>query len=195
MIDRVELERNYWDEAALDPEVDIKYISDISTEEMLMAIDDGGDSDFYKGTLAKGIALDIGCGVGRIADSLHAVGIDISEKMLEIARSRQSQSWPEKYHLCDGRTIPFENDIFDTAYSVLLFQHLEADTIQNYIKETFRVLKPGGVFRFQFVEGDSHEGEFAHDYSYIQMSDWLREAGFIVDKVDFQWTWVTARKP
>jgi Methylase involved in ubiquinone/menaquinone biosynthesis len=72
--------------------------------------------------------------------------------MIEIARSRFSdrdnmpKNWVN-YQVNDGRTLPFANpELFDFVYSVLLFQHLEGTTILGYMQETYRVLKPGGIF-------------------------------------------------
>lgn len=189
MTDRVELERNYWDEAALDPEVDIKYISDISTEECLDAL---GDE-----VVEPGMILDIGCGVGRISNEVGAVGIDISENMLEIAR--KGERFDDQYWMCDGRNIPFPDDTFDSAYSMLLFQHLQADAFRQYIGEIFRVLKIGSIFRFQFIEGISNE-PFSNHYPLKLVELWLEEAGFgLPESIDRglghpQWTWISVVK-
>lgn len=195
-LDRKKLERDYWDKAALDPEVDEKYISDISTEECIDALDPDGE-DYLEGVLAPGMILDIGCGVGRIANQVGAVGIDISEKMLEIAR--RNAIWPSQYHLSDGRTIPFSDETFDSAYSMLLFQHLEGPTIYGYMQEVFRVLKPGGMFRFQYIPGTERE-PFSNHYDTKQIRKWLKLSGLEFVKEDEglchpQWSWVTARKP
>lgn len=202
-MNRIDLEREYWNEAALDPDVDRKYISDVSTEECLAALD----------APKLGKILDVGCGVGRIANALseggHSkrkiFGIDISEEMLDLADDRR-RCWPysikyngNEYKLCDGRTIPYKDSSINFAYSMLLFQHLKADTIQSYMKETYRVLEPKGIFRFQFIEGDEQE-PFSNHYSLDQMKTWLEDARLEFIKADKglchpMWTWVTARKP
>jgi len=189
-MNRVDLERDYWDKAALDPDVDTKYISDVSTEEMIEAL---GDDVAEPGTLF----LDVGCGVGRISNDLGAIGIDISKNMLEIAR--KNEFFDEQYHLSDGRTIPFTDNFFESAYSMLLFQHLKDDAIANYLIQVNRVLKPDGVFRFQFIQGTEKE-PFSNHYSLEQIKIWCDMAGLKIEKVDEglvhpQWTWITARKP
>lgn len=68
----------------------------------------------------------------------------------------------------------------------------------NPSKETYRVLKPGGIFRFQFIEGIEQE-PFSNHYSLDDMKQWLNDAGLEFVKADqglchFQWTWVTAKK-
>ena len=104
---RLDQEKTYWNECAKDPDVDIKYISDVSTEDCLDAI----------GVL-DGFVLEIGCGVGRLMHSA-CTGIDISEDMLKIARKRKPDCTFIKN---DGRTIPFEDSFFDSVYCVLVFQ-------------------------------------------------------------------------
>lgn len=194
---RIDLEREYWNEAALDPNVDRKYISDISTDEMIEALEISNEflSD------SDGRVLEIGCGVGRMLYALdfsapRFYGIDISENMLDIACEKD---YAVRLSICDGRTIPEGLLDFDFVYSVLVFQHLKADTIQSYIQETFRVLEPGGIFRFQFIEGDEQE-PFSNHYSLDQMKTWLEDARLEFIKADKglchpMWTWVTARKP
>lgn len=194
MADRLELEREYWNKAAQDPDVDIKYISDVSTEECLEALNgvDGGET------------LEIGCGVGRITNRLAQrqcwgiYGIDISQSMLEIATERSYWKHGTTYKLTDGRSIPFEANKFSGVYSVLLFQHLEPASVHDYILETSRVLKPGGIFRFQFIEGIENE-PFSQHHKLEDLQICLGTHGFKIDKTDQglchpQWTWITARK-
>ena len=177
-MDRVQQEKDYWDSAALDPDVDQKYISDISTEECIKALELPEDPFYF---------LDLGCGVGRLSfevaqkENVFGHGIDISLEMIEIARSRFSdrdnmpKNWVN-YQVNDGRTLPFANpELFDFVYSVLLFQHLEGTTILGYMQETYRVLKPGGIFRFQYIPGTENE-PFSKHYDTRQMRKWLQVA-------------------
>lgn len=194
-MNRIDLEREYWDKAALDPDVDEKYISDISTEEMIEALEIPDKASYF---------LDIGCGVGRIANSLanksrKIYGVDISREMIRIADDRKTFQHMV-FWVNDGRTIPkLTEGIIDFAYSMLLFQHLPQEAIRSYISETRRVLKHGGIFRFQFIEGTEQE-PFSNHYSLEDIKLWLEDAGLEFVKADkglchFQWTWVTARKP
>lgn len=40
--------------------------------------------------------------------------------------------------------FPYSSNAFDVAFGASLFTHLELDAAENYLRETFRVLKPGG---------------------------------------------------
>jgi demethylmenaquinone methyltransferase/2-methoxy-6-polyprenyl-1,4-benzoquinol methylase len=74
------------------------------------------------------------------------VGIDISEKMLEIGRQKVQKEGLTKYidlHSGDGETINFANDSFDAvmvAFGVRNFQNLEQG-----LAEIRRVMKPGAL--------------------------------------------------
>jgi SAM-dependent methyltransferase len=43
--------------------------------------------------------------------------------------------------------IPFEDDTFDVVYSSHFIEHIERDSVANFIAECFRVLKHGGIIR------------------------------------------------
>jgi SAM-dependent methyltransferase len=183
MRSRITVEKAYWNKAALDPDVDVKYISDLSTKECLEALGE-----------IKGTALEIGCGVGRLMkDGYH--GIDISQAMLDIAVGRKPKC---TFHLCDGRTIPYADEHFDSVYSVLLFQHLPIEAVEGYIVEAYRVLKSGGTLRFQFIEGIEDE-PFSKHHDCPRIIDLLLKTGFTVGTVDeglahSSWVWLTGKK-
>lgn len=180
---RVTLEKNYWNTASNHPDVEQKYICDIGDHERKKAL---GDMD--------GRVLEIGCGIGRLLKP-HWFGIDISQKMLNIAKNLKPIC---NYQVNDGRTIPHEDEYFDHVYCVLVFQHIPFEGVESYIKEAARVLKDEGTFRFQFIEGDE-DAPFSkhHDLKKIKKS--LKDAGLTVTKVKKgfghdSWTWVHSQK-
>lgn len=179
---RSELEKNYWQVAALDVDVEKKYICDMDDEERDKAL----------GKLT-GRVLEIGCGTGKLLKP-HWHGIDISERMLLLAKNKKPYC---NYKLSDGRTIPYEDDYFDSVYCVLVFQHIPFDGFVQYIKEAARVLKPNGQFTFQFIEGKK-EGEFSQHHNLVKVKKELKDAGFTITSeekglVHHQWTWIKAK--
>jgi SAM-dependent methyltransferase len=44
---------------------------------------------------------------------------------------------------------PFPSDAFDVVYCAFVFQHMPKTSVFNYLREVHRVLKAGGVIRFQ----------------------------------------------
>lgn len=195
-MNRIEEERQYWNKAAKDPDVDRKYIADVDTEECL--------TKAIRPHLKYGVTLDLGCGVGRLTIPIaedtdsFVYGLDISENMLRIAAKRSKGLKNIQYLDNDGRYIPFDDDFFDSVYSMLLFQHLPFEAVGQYIREVGRVLKSGGKFRFQFIEGAEDE-PFSKHHSLGGIDAACGFAGLQIinmDKglIDPQWTWVTAVK-
>lgn len=185
-MNREDIEKDYWNKSALDPDVDVKYISDIDKEPYLEKL----------GTL-KGKVLDIGCGVGRLMKSTY-YGIDISENMLKIAKKRLPKA---TFKLCNGRSIPFDDNYFDNTYAVLLFQHIPFGAVKDYISEANRVLKKGGSFTFQYIADDDNKdtGSLSFNHNTNDMLVTLLKNNFWITKfskgdVHPLWTWITAVK-
>ena len=105
--------------------------------------------------------LEIGCGAGRVTRALarkfgevHAV--DVSGEMIAQARkalANQPNAHVYQNNGMDLSVIP--SGQFDFAFSTIVFQHIPSrEVIHNYVKEVARLLKPGGLFKFQ-VQGDN----------------------------------------
>lgn len=104
----------------------------------------------------RGLALDFGCGVGRLSRALAAyfdqvVGVDISESMIERARELNAA-----YPACSFvlNTEPdlrlFPDAHFDMIYTNIVLQHVPSQpAIRSYIAEFVRVIRPGGLMVFQ----------------------------------------------
>lgn len=103
-----------------------------------------------------GLAVEIGCGLGRICLALterfdHVVGYDISAEMLDQARAVVADR-PVDLRLTDGASLPgLQDRSADFVLTFTVFQHIpDVDVIRSYISEAGRVLAPGGVFAFQW---------------------------------------------
>ncbi|HUH99408.1 MAG TPA: class I SAM-dependent methyltransferase [Nitrososphaerales archaeon] len=113
--------------------------------------------------------LDIGCGCGRIAIPLTKYfdgtaeyqGFDASPKPVEWCQKAITPRFPNfKFRVTDtfsqrynpsGHAIasklsfPYEDDKFTFAFAGSVFTHMLPEEIPNFIAETSRVLRPGGV--------------------------------------------------
>lgn len=58
-------------------------------------------------------------------------------------------------HVADMRQLPFEAGTFDAAMSVAAIDHLEWPDIEQTMRETARVLKPGGQFLVVSLNSDA----------------------------------------
>ncbi len=101
------------------------------------------------------MALDFGCGIGRVTQALarhfeNVYGVDVSEKMIFKAKEyNKNEKITFIQNTADDLKI-FDDNKFNFIYSVITLQHIpDKNQIKNYLKEFFRVLKPGGVLFFQ----------------------------------------------
>ncbi len=102
-------------------------------------------------------ALEIGCGPGRLMVPLsrffHEIhGVDVSEEMVHLARQNLASVANAYVQASEGTDLAqFPCDLFDFIYSFAVFQHIpRKEVVFNYLRETHRVLKTGGVARLQF---------------------------------------------
>ena len=92
--------------------------------------------------------LDVGCGTGWLIDNLakqHGAiyhGIDISENMLEKAKSKNIKN--AKFTLGCSDKLPYEDNTFDIVTCVQSFHHYPQQDAA--IEEAYRVLKEGGLY-------------------------------------------------
>lgn len=99
--------------------------------------------------MQRGIALELGCGAGRLtkrlsADFVNVIAVDVSEGMLAYARvhiPHANINWI-RY---DGEKLPVEDESVDAVFSCHVLQHYPSNFEQRAaFKEIYRVLKQGG---------------------------------------------------
>lgn len=91
--------------------------------------------------------LDVGCGNGRLLESLkekkiNYTGIDSSKELIKIARKKYKE---EKFEIMDMEKLDFPDKTFDAAFSIASLHHLPTkDLRREALRETRRVLKKEG---------------------------------------------------
>jgi SAM-dependent methyltransferase len=83
--------------------------------------------------------LEVGGGNGLQARTLADAGLDVVS--IDIESAGDTMFYPVQIY--DGRAIPFEAGSFDYVFSSNALEHVE--NIEDLLRETARVLKPGGV--------------------------------------------------
>ena len=133
--------------------------------------------------------LEIGCGAGRVTRAFAGFfgevwGVDISREMVRQAREAcagfsnahvirnngkdlRAVSSPWRVRL--GLARPIE---FDFAFSFMVFQHIpNRGIIENYVREVHRLLRPGGLFKFQVQGSPLAEAEVRHSWVGVPFSE------------------------
>ena len=134
--------------------------------------------------------LDAGCGPGldarRFTDKgFNVVGIDLSEKMIEFAKKTAPKA---EFRIMDFRQLAFGSSSFDAIWFNASLLNIKKEEAPKALKETHRVLKPGGLM-FVSVKQGSGEGFIKDEryggmekyyafYSENELKQRLKDAGF-----------------
>jgi SAM-dependent methyltransferase len=152
--------------------------------------------------------LEIGCGIGRLLKPLservaQATGVDISGEMIRLGREALADRPNVRLERTDGDLSSVADGSLDLVYSHIVFQHVPARTaVSRYFAEAARVLKPGGVFRFQVDGRRGRWYPFPDTWHGVRFAAGalrreISELGFeVVDLTGegTQYMWVTARR-
>ena len=91
--------------------------------------------------------LDCGCGTGPMISLLHEkdsskhyVGLDLTPKMIEVAKSKNLKG--TEWVVGDCEALPFEDESFDVIICTNSFHHYPNP--QSFFNSAKRVLRPGG---------------------------------------------------
>lgn len=197
--------RRDWDDRARENALYYIVTDAADSEEQFAASGDQSVRDIIKDVEppvpSQATVLEIGCGIGRMLRPLAARfgtvhGVDVSAEMIERAKARLGDLGNVHVWLTDGSSLkPIRSGSVDLVISYLVFQHIpDAAVVETNIREAFRVLKPGGVFKFQVAgrpdteEAASVERARAKDtwcgvnYSDAEIRQTVERAGFRVRK-------------
>ncbi len=123
--------------------------------------------------------LDIGCGWGGLVIhavehfGVHAVGINLSEQQIEVARDRIDKAGLQDkavIELRDYREISASGETYDAIVSVGMSEHVGRERLPDYFGAAYAALKPGGVFLNHAISEsvvarpDNRDGSFIEHY-------------------------------
>lgn len=148
-------------------------------------------ADIQRKTGAGPVA-EVGCGPGRIAAHLHALGLDVfgvdlSPEMVEVAR----RTYPDlRFDEGSMLALDLPNGALGGIVAWYSTIHIPAEQLPAAFAEFHRVLAPGGHALLAFQVGDEtvrHTERFGHPISLTfyrrrpdQVAELLVEAGFTV---------------
>lgn len=103
--------------------------------------------------------LDAGCGPGRdseyfLTHGLQVTGIDLSAKLLALARRRVPRA---KFIQQDLRSIDFPVNSFDGIWACASLHHLRRTDMPEVLSKFFHILKPKGVLFISVKAGTGEE--------------------------------------
>ena len=138
---------------------------------------------FQSFEMKKGMKmLEPGCGRGEFLNNfkdlgLDVVGVDISPEARDYNNSLEVK-------LCDieNEKLPFKDATFDIIYSKSFIEHLYYP--ERYLKEAYRVLKPGGLLLTLVPDWESNYKTYFDDFTHrtpftnIALGDAYRMYGF-----------------
>jgi SAM-dependent methyltransferase len=122
-----------------------------------------------KAAKSEWIALELGCGVGRVTEQLarrfrRVLAYDISRAHLDLARSHLVGRGIDNvaFSQLAGLDSLLAAEPFDFFYSVIVLQHNPPPLIHRMLQIIFERLRPGGLAYFQIPVG-SHGYQFSID--------------------------------
>ena len=154
--------------------------------------------------------LDLGCAAGAVSHFLSTLGcetVGVDAEPLAIDKAREL--FPElQFQLANVVRLPFEESTFDKAVAADLVEHLDDESFAAMLRETRRVLRPGGTFSI-YTPNPKHPIErlksrnliLAENPTHIglrtaaQLEAELRRAGFEVDVVDWRPSFFRVLRP
>ena len=113
--------------------------------------------------------LDVACGTGFLTRHLpgDVVGLDASERMLEIAGEQAPQA---RFEHGDALSLPFEDSAFDRVFTSYFYCHLEDEERKRFLAEALRVAPELVVVAS--IRGDGVEAERWEDRQLNDGSEW-----------------------
>ena len=113
--------------------------------------------------------LDVACGTGEFERLLldqnptqQIIGIDISEKMLNVARDKLEKYSNVEFSQTSVNSLPFVNNFFDVVVCANAFHYFEKPQVA--LAEIKRVLKPDGTLIIL---------DWSRDFIFCKICDWV----------------------
>jgi demethylmenaquinone methyltransferase/2-methoxy-6-polyprenyl-1,4-benzoquinol methylase len=132
----------------------------------------------------------------RVGNSGTVIGVELSAKMVVVARQKVKEGLPLTFKRASGENLPFPGGMFDRSFISLGLHEMPKAARQNTLREIYRTLKPGGslfVLDYNLAEGALAKlavkvfvklAESEEAYKMLlerTLEEEIRQAGFIVE--------------
>ena len=121
---------------------------------------------FDKYSMTRGQKLlEPGCGRGEFLDAFSNLGMVCYGLDLSPSAGEFLNNIEVKHADIENDSLPFEDNFFDVVYSKSLMEHLRHP--DSYLKEVFRILKPGGTVLCLIPDWEANYKTFFDDFTHI----------------------------
>ena len=122
--------------------------------------------------------LDVGCGNGRLARELAALGarvtgVEVSEQQLAAARAADDGTHGTRYVVGRAEALPLPDGSFDLVVFRASLHHVAPERMSAALREAARVLRPRGLV---YVAEPLPRGDFYALVSIVDDEDEVRDA-------------------
>lgn len=108
--------------------------------------------------------IEAGSGRGEHLKHFKSYGLDVYGMDILESATKYQPDIPVKVCDVEKEGIPFDDSTFDVVYSKSFLEHLYYP--ERYIKEAFRVLKPGGLLLTLVPDWEANYKTYFDDYSH-----------------------------
>jgi len=109
--------------------------------------------------------LEPGCGRGEHLRLFKDLGLDVFGLDLSPESSKFSPDLEINIFDAESGAIPFPENYFDVIYSKSFLEHIRNP--EDFLKEAYRVLKPGGLIISMVPDWETQYKKFFDDYTHV----------------------------
>ena len=153
--------------------------------------------------------LDLGCGHGRDCkyfeeNGFTVVGVDLSEKMLDVARNQCSSSILLNMDIRKVGNVPWK---FDGIWSCAVIHHIPSEYLEDLLSSLYEILNDNGVLFLTFkidssgylFREDLGVEKFYQQYDTEEFMETLEKIGFeiveySIEQKKYEWFNIFLRK-
>jgi len=126
--------------------------------------------------------LEPGCGRGEFLRNFQELGLDVYGVDISAEVKAFAKTFPVEICDVENDLLPFEDSSFDVIYSKSFIEHLYYP--ERYLKEAYRVLKPGGKLITLVPDWESNYKVYFDDFTHrtpftnVSLTDAYKMYGF-----------------